>query len=70
LPWQHADAVKTGNAPNELTVRAVGNRLSLSINGTEVATRSDATFAGGNVGLFVGGDGNQVAVSHFSIQTP
>jgi hypothetical protein len=70
LPWQHADAVKTGNAPNELTVRAVGNRLSLSINGTEVATRTDATFAGGNVGLFVGGDGNQVAVSHFSIQTP
>jgi hypothetical protein len=70
LPWQHADAVKTGNAANELTVRAIGNRLSLSVNGAEVATRSDANLAGGNVGLFVGGDGNQVAVERFIIQTP
>jgi hypothetical protein len=70
LPWQRSDAVKPDTAPNELTVRAIGNNLSLSINGTQVASRNDATLSNGNVGVFVGGDGNQVAVDHFSIQTP
>jgi hypothetical protein len=70
LPWQHADAVKTDTGTNELVVRAVGSVLSLSVNGTPVATRTDAAFTGGSVGLFVGGDGNQVAVSRFTVQTP
>jgi hypothetical protein len=70
LPWQHADAVNTGAASNDLSVRAVGNTLSLSVNGSQVATRNDNTFSSGRAGLFVGGDGNQVAISRFSIQTP
>ena len=70
LPWQHADAVRAGTATNDLTVSAIGNRLSMSVNGTPVATRNDPTFATGTVGLLVGGDGNQVAVDHFTIQTP
>jgi hypothetical protein len=69
-PWQRSDAVKTGIASNDLSVRAVGNTLTLYVNGTPVATRTDATLARGTAGLFVGGDGNQVAVSDFSIQTP
>jgi Domain of unknown function (DUF4388) len=70
LPWTRSDAVKPGSQPNELTVRAVGDRLSLSVNGTEVGVRNDALLAVGNVGIFVGGDGNQVAVDQFSIKTP
>jgi len=35
-----------------------------------VATKTDDTFSAGGVGVFVGGDGNQVAVDRFSIQTP
>jgi hypothetical protein len=70
LPWQPNAAVKPGIASNELSVRAVGNRLSLTVNGTLVATKADDTFAAGGVGVFVGGDGNQVAVDRFSIQTP
>jgi Domain of unknown function (DUF4388) len=69
-PWQRSDAVKPGNASNELTVRAIGNTLSLIVNGVEVATRTDAAYAGGRIGLFVGGDGNQVALDHFVVQTP
>ena len=69
LPWQRSDAVRTGTAINELTVRAIGDRLSLLVNGAEVATRTDATLPSGHVGLFVGGDGNQVAVEHLAIQT-
>jgi hypothetical protein len=70
VPWQHADAVRPGTAPNELTVRAVGNTLSLLVNRTQVAARTDATLANGQVGLFVGGDGNQVAITRFTVQNP
>jgi uncharacterized protein DUF4388 len=70
LPWQHSDAVKPGNATNDVEVRAIGSTLSLSVNGTQVATRSDSTLTAGNVGLFVGGDGNQVDVSRFTVQAP
>ena len=70
LPWQHSDAVKAGSATNDLTVRAIGTRLSLSVNGTEVATHTDTALTSGGVGLFVGGDGNRVAVDRFTIQTP
>jgi hypothetical protein len=70
-PWQPSDAVKPGTAANELTVRAVGNTLSFLVNGTQVATKTDSALSGGGgVGLFVGGDGNQVAVDSFSVQTP
>jgi uncharacterized protein DUF4388 len=70
LPWQHSDAVKTDTGTNELVVKAIGNTLSLSVNGAAVASRTDNALASGRVGLFVGGDGNQVAVSRFTIQTP
>ena len=70
LPWQPSNAVKPGLASNELTVRAIGDSLSLMVNGVQVATRNDAAYSSGRVGLFVGGDGNQVAVERFVVQTP
>ncbi|MDQ6674897.1 MAG: hypothetical protein M3069_29865, partial [Chloroflexota bacterium] len=70
VPWQHADAVHPGISTNEMTVTAVGSRLSLSVNGTQVVTRTDATLPTGGVGMMVGGDGNQIAVDHFFVQTP
>ena len=48
----------------------MGDRLSLSVNGTQVASITEGTLSTGNAGLFVGGDSNQVAVDKFSIQTP
>jgi hypothetical protein len=70
LPWQHADAVHSGTATNELTVSAIGTQLSLSVNGTQVVTQTDTNLSSGRVGLLAGGDGNQVAVDHFTVQTP
>jgi hypothetical protein len=71
LPWQTSPAVRTGTgAVNELTVRAIGDQLSLSVNGQEVATRTDSALPVGGIGTFVGGDGNQVAVEHFSVVVP
>jgi hypothetical protein len=70
LPWQHTDAVRPGVASNDVTVRASGERLSLVVNGTEVGSSQDATLASGNVGVFVGGDGNQVTLENLSVTTP
>ncbi len=70
VPWQRSSAVKPGSATNELTVKAIGPRLSLTVNGEEVAAREDASLAVGNVGVFVGGDGNQVALDQIAIRTP
>jgi hypothetical protein len=70
LPWTRSDAVRPGNSSNEVTVKAIGDNLSLSVNGTEVGTRTDDTLAVGNVGVFVGGDGNSVALDQISVRTP
>ncbi|HET6317937.1 MAG TPA: hypothetical protein VFG86_15895, partial [Chloroflexota bacterium] len=70
LPWQRTDAVRPGTASNEVTVSAIGDRLSLSVNGTEVGARTDSTLAVGNIGVFVGGDGNQVALENLTVKTP
>jgi hypothetical protein len=61
LPWTHADAVHTGVEPNELVVSSQGNQLRFVVNGVEVAkvTRADLPSDGG-VGVFVGGDMNEV----------
>ena len=51
-------------------MKAVGDRLSLTINGAEVGFKDDKTLAVGNVGVFVGGDGNQVAIDQLTISAP
>ncbi len=70
VPWTRTDAVHQSGTANTLTVRAIGNQLTFLINGTEVASRTDATLPSGGVGVFVGGDGNVVALDRFTVQAP
>jgi len=70
VPWTRTDAVHASGTANTLTVRAIGNQLTFLINGTEVASRTDATLPSGGVGAFVGGDGNVVALDRFTVQAP
>jgi hypothetical protein len=70
LPWQKSDAVKKGSGTNDVVVRAIGSRLSLLVNGVQVASRDDSTLPSGLVGVFAGGDGNVVSVDRFTVQTP
>jgi Domain of unknown function (DUF4388) len=70
LPWQRSDAVHAGIDSNEIVVRAVGDQLSLQVNGTQVGSHVDSSLSAGRIGLFVGGDQNQVTVDHFWVQTP
>ncbi len=68
--WTRSASVRPGESPNDLTARAVGSRLTFTINGTEVATVEDSVFATGKVGVFVGGDLNEVALDRFTVDAP
>ena len=69
VPWQRADgAIHPGTGTNELTAQAVGSHLSLIVNGMTVASVDDPVLARGGVGLFAGGDGNEVVVERLTVQ--
>ena len=68
LPWTPSEAVHRGDAVNELVVEAMGARLSVVVNGTPVAELEDTSSPEGAVGLFAGGDGNQVLVQRFAVE--
>jgi hypothetical protein len=70
VPWTPAAGVRTGTQPNELVASAQGDRLSLTVNGVEVASATDATPAAGRVGIFAGGDFNEVVLEHLVVQAP
>jgi hypothetical protein len=70
VPWTRSSAVRPGGSPNDLTVRAISDRLVFSVNGVEVTTIQDKTLDAGIVGIFVGGDYNEVALDRFSVQVP
>jgi hypothetical protein len=66
VPWTVTSAVHAGRAANDLVLKAQGNRLSFAVNGAEVG-HVDTNLAAGRVGIFVGGDGNQVQLDRFSL---
>jgi len=69
LPWTAAASVRPLNAENVIAFKVVGNQLTLSVNGTEVATREDATLRDGGAGVFLGGDDNQAILTQLTLQT-
>jgi hypothetical protein len=70
LTWTPTDAIHPGTASNELTVTAIGDRMSFLINGIPVATQLDTLLHTGGLGIFNGGDGNEVAVEHIAVRVP
>ncbi len=70
LPWTSSPAVRPGAEPNLLTVQAVGQRLTFLVNGAHVASVTDGALVEGGVGVFVGGDYNEVALDAFRVEAP
>jgi hypothetical protein len=68
LAWTASAVVRPGNAMNELTVRALGDRITFLVNGTEVTTQMDETPTEGALGIFTGGDGNQAVLERLLIE--
>ena len=66
-PWKSSEAVHAGDAENRLEVRAAGSQFTFLVNDTSVAQVSDATLSSGAVGVFTGGDGNQVQLERFTV---
>jgi hypothetical protein len=69
VPWTPTGTVHVGNDINDLSLRAEGKHLTFSINGTDVGD-VDTNLPAGRVGVFVGGDGNEVALEHFAVEWP
>src|SRR5262249_22218428 len=44
LPWTRSTAVRPGREPNELAAKAIGRRLTLTVNGVELTTVEDAAL--------------------------
>ena len=68
VPWTLSETVFPGTATNQLTVQAIGSQLTLIVNGRQAASLEDTTLQVGGVGIFVGGDYNEVAVERFIVQ--
>lgn len=70
VPWTHSDAVHLDRDSNAMSVTTRGNALTLEVNGSVVADLSYARLPGmGGVGVFVGGDLNEVALEWLRIET-
>jgi hypothetical protein len=67
VPWTASPSVRQGGSPNELKVQVTGNRLRFDVNGTQVAAL-DVALNAGRVGIFVGGDQNEVLVDRLVVQ--
>jgi hypothetical protein len=70
VSWTPSVSVRPGGSPNDLSVRAIGTRFRFTINGNEVASVDDGVLTAGGVGVFVGGDFNEVALDHFTVEVP
>jgi LPXTG-site transpeptidase (sortase) family protein len=70
LPWTPAAAVLPGSEVNELSVQTRGDGLTFAVNGTAVAAVDGALLDAGAVGIFVGGDQNEVVLDRFAVQVP
>ena len=62
--------MRAGGARNELLARAIGPELSFAVNGEPVVALSDAVLREGAVGVFAGGDANEVLLERLVVQTP
>ena len=54
-----SDAIQPGRATNALEARCVGETLTLGVNGEELASVQDESFAEGSLALFADGVGGQ-----------
>ncbi len=49
---EQSDAINQGAMTNHVEAGCIGDDLTLLVNGTQIATASDVSFSGGDVGLF------------------
>jgi hypothetical protein len=70
IPWTQTDVVHTGLSANQLTVAVSGPVVSFFANGNLLVGRIQTSLGQGAVGVFVGGDLNQVVLQRFTVHVP
>jgi LPXTG-site transpeptidase (sortase) family protein len=68
LSWTPSEAALQGTRANTLEVWAIGQRLTFFLNGVQVASQIDTALPTGGIGVFAGGDGNDVQVDRLSVR--
>jgi hypothetical protein len=68
LSWMPSEAVRPGDLANQLTAQAAGEQLTFLVNGVQVAEVTDPILIQGAVGVFVGGDFNEVVLDRLIVQ--
>jgi hypothetical protein len=70
LPWTHSEAVRLDRDSNEIVVMTHSANVHFEVNGSAIADVSiDRLPPSGNVGIFAGGDLNEVALERLRIET-
>jgi hypothetical protein len=54
VDWTSSDVINQGDASNHLTASCIGDHLTLSVNGTEVADTYDSSYTSGDISLAAG----------------
>ena len=65
--------INQGASPNHIRVDCIGSDLTMYVNGTEIASATDSTFSGGDVGLMArsfGTGGVDILFSDFFVYQP
>jgi hypothetical protein len=70
IPWAPTEVVRPTVEPNELMVQVSGADMTFVLNGIELARVANIPLSQGRVGVFVGGDSNQVLLDRFTVQLP
>lgn len=74
VEWTASDAVKKGNATNHIEATCKGTTLTLSVNGTRVATVEDSSYSSGDIALAVtsyeDGQASEVLFDNIKITKP
>jgi hypothetical protein len=68
-----SDVIQTGNVTNTIRAECNGPNLTLSANGTQLASASDDTFSSGDVGLLAGtfdASGTDIHFDNFVVRQP
>ena len=69
----YSEVIRKGEASNKLNVKCIGNRLSLSVNGSLLAEVNDTAFTSGDVGLIAGTfdiAGTDIYFDNFIVSNP
>ena len=68
VPWTPSDVVHRDDAPNELEAAVADGRLEFRVNGVPVASVPGEAVPAGRVGIFVGGDFNEVRLDRLMVR--